>query len=97
MDDIKLQTAFLEELLIDNILSFGKETGVRFEQTVICSVTDMDVKEPMKNTGIHFESFDLRFKTNVSLPNYIGLGKGVDHGFGTITRMNNNEKNKSTK
>lgn len=31
--------------------------------------------------------FDIRFKSNVSLPDYIGLGKGVSIGFGMIKRL----------
>jgi hypothetical protein len=31
-------------------------------------------------------SFDAEFKTNVSLPDYIGLGKGVSLGMGTVVR-----------
>ena len=30
------------------------------------------------------EGFDMKFKTNVQLPQYIGLGKGVSLGFGEI-------------
>jgi hypothetical protein len=70
------------------MLSFAKETGVRFELQPTCSIIDMETKEATKN---NFVSFDLLFKTNVSLPNYIGLGKGANIGFGTIVRMNNNE------
>lgn len=28
--------------------------------------------------------FDIQFRTNVRLPEFIGLGKGVSLGFGTI-------------
>lgn len=89
IDDIEAKTTFLEELLIDNILSFAKWTGARFEQELTCSIIDIKITESNKN--VTFASFDLLFKTNVSLPNYIGLGKGVSIGFGTVVRMNNNE------
>lgn len=35
--------------------------------------------------------FDIRFKSNVSLPDYIGLGKGVSIGFGMIKDYKNNK------
>ena len=37
-------------------------------------------------------SFDVEFKANVSLPDYIGLGKGVSLGFGTVVSENKNNK-----
>jgi hypothetical protein len=91
MNDKETEIAFLEELLIDNILFFAKGTGVRFEQKPTCSIINMEAKEPIKHESVNFAAFDLLFKTNVSLPNYIGLGKGVSYGFGTVVRMNNNE------
>jgi len=32
-------------------------------------------------------AFNIEFKTNVFLPNFIGLGKGVSIGFGTIKQI----------
>jgi hypothetical protein len=52
----------------------------------------MEATGMMKYKGISFAAFDVLFKTNVSLPNYTGLGKGVSHGFGTVVRMYNNEE-----
>ena len=88
MNNKETKNAFLEEILINNILSFAKEAGVRFELQPACSIIDTKTKDATKN---NFVSFDLLFKTNVSLPNYIGLGKGASLGFGTVVRMNNNE------
>ncbi|MDR1886410.1 MAG: CRISPR system precrRNA processing endoribonuclease RAMP protein Cas6 [Prevotellaceae bacterium] len=87
-DDLQAKIAFLEKILNTHILAFVKEVGIRFEREFRCSIIDIEAKESMKDSV--FASFDLMFKTNVSLPNYIGLGKGASHGFGTIIRMNNN-------
>jgi len=32
-----------------------------------------------------FLAFDVLFRTNITLPEHIGLGKAVSHGFGTVT------------
>ena len=40
-----------------------------------------------KFKDVKMTAYDLRFTCNVSLPNYIGLGKGVSHGFGTIRKI----------
>ncbi|MDR1809893.1 MAG: hypothetical protein LBR34_05770 [Prevotella sp.] len=89
--ELKERIAFMEMILTGNILSFAKGVGIRFERELSCSIADMEEKEPMRYKGVTFSSFDMLFRTNVSLPNYIGLGKGVSHGFGTVVRMNNNE------
>jgi hypothetical protein len=81
----------MERILTGNILSFAKGVNIHFEEELVCSILDIIPKGAMRYKGIHFESFDALFKINVSLPNYIGLGKGVSHGFGTIMRMNDNK------
>jgi hypothetical protein len=37
--------------------------------------------------GMKMECFDAVFKTNITLPDFIGLGKGASLGFGTLFRM----------
>jgi hypothetical protein len=92
MDNMQEKIVLLEELLTDSILSFAKGTGIRLEQEPICLITGMDTNEE-RNQDNDFVLFDLMFRTNVLLPNYIGLGKGAELGFGTIVQLNNNEKN----
>ena len=36
--------------------------------------------------GVKLMSFDAEFKTNVSIPDYVGLGKGVSLGMGMVVR-----------
>jgi CRISPR/Cas system endoribonuclease Cas6 (RAMP superfamily) len=38
-------------------------------------------------------AFDILFKTNVSLPNYIGLGKGASTGFGMVVQKREPKEN----
>jgi hypothetical protein len=89
---LKERIGFMEKILVGNILSFAKGIGIRFEKEVLCTVTAVEAIGMMQHKGVPFAAFDLFFRTNVSLPNYIGLGKGVSHGFGTVVRMNNNEE-----
>lgn len=79
--------AYLESILIGNILSFAKSLGIWFDERVYCKIVNMDI-EPrvLLFKGAHHLTFDLSFETNVSLPNYIGLGKGASMGFGMITK-----------
>lgn len=86
--------AFLERLLIGNILSFAKGVGIHFEKQVECKITESSEPLSIVHKGVKLMGFDVAFKTNVSLPDYIGLGKGVSVGKGMVKRM---EKNKEKK
>lgn len=78
--------AMLEHLLAANILSFAKGVGVHFDGQVVTRITQMDEPRLQYYKGVKLMSFDAEFKTNVSLPDYIGLGKGVSLGMGTVVR-----------
>jgi hypothetical protein len=78
---------FLEAILIGNILSLAKSLEWRIEETIKISI-EPNLQERLvtfkKNKIV---CFDLSFKSNVALPNSIGLGKGVSHGFGVIKKI----------
>ncbi len=80
---------FLEKILVGNILSCAKGLGIHFDTMITCHI--IQIEEPVLEIykGIQFLSFDLKFKTNVSLPDYIGLGKGTSLNHGTTVRINN--------
>lgn len=87
MDSMVDRCRKLEAVLTGNILSFAKGVGVHFDQNIRVSIVDMSQPTDYRFKGITMKGFDLKFKTNVSLPSYIGLGKGVSLGFGVIKRM----------
>ena len=78
--------AMLESLLVGNMLSFAKGVGIRFEKQVVCKITSIDDPHIVTYKGVKMMSFDAEFKSNVSIPDYVGLGKGVSLGFGTVVR-----------
>lgn len=75
---------FLENILRGNILSFGKGINCKFEKEVKVNITDISREKTKLFKDIKMHAIDATFKTNVFLPNYLGLGKGVSIGFGTI-------------
>lgn len=87
MDGIVEKTTFLESLLIGNILSFAKGIGVHFEKKVVCKIILLSEPLTIVHKGIRLMGFDVDFVTNVTLPDYIGLGKGVSVGKGIIKRI----------
>lgn len=90
-ESLAAKYALLERLLTANILSFAKGIGVRFEGQVAARIIQMDEPQTQNYKGVKLMSFDAEFKSNVSLPDYIGLGKGVSLGCGTIKSIDNKE------
>ncbi len=86
LDGIAEKYSFLERMLTGNILSFAKGVGIHFDKQVQCCITAADEPRLTRYKGVKMMSFDVEFKSNVSLPDYIGLGKGVSLGCGTVVR-----------
>ena len=88
--------AMLERLLTANILSFAKGIGIHFDGQVVARITEMDEPRLQYYKGVKLMSFDAEFKTNVSLPDYIGIGKGVSLGMGMVVRKRERNTNNDT-
>lgn len=95
LESLAEKYAMLEKLLTGNILSFAKGLAIHFEKQVECKITAMDEPRIVTYKGVKMMAFDAEFKSNVSIPNYVGLGKGVSLGFGTVVKKydNKNEDN----
>lgn len=76
--------AFLEKKLVGNILSFAKGMDIHFDARVTCKIIESGDPYLVTYKGVRMMAFNLRFKTNVSLPGNIGLGKGVSLGNGVL-------------
>jgi hypothetical protein len=78
---------FLETLLHTQIHSFAKGVGWDIEQPIDLKITN-SIKEEWVQFKPHQKvlAFTLDFQTNVSLPDFIGVGKGVSRGFGVLRR-----------
>lgn len=85
LESLQEKCAFLERLLVGNILSFAKGVGIFFDSEVEASIVDIEMMGQYKFKNVNMLGFDVVFSTNVSLPQYAGLGKGVSLGFGMIT------------
>ena len=78
------RTCFLENLLSANILSMAKGLGIRIESMVECNIKELSKPRLFENKSVKMMAFDAYFKTNITLPQYIGLGKHVSVGYGSI-------------
>ncbi len=79
----------LERILTGNILSFAKGIEWHIEQPVKLTITDIALERLNKMKDINVAVLDARFRCNVALPDWIGLGKGVSKGFGVIKKLHN--------
>lgn len=93
--DEAAQIELLKSILRGNILAFAKGIDWYIEEEVKVAITKIkDVRSlPFKKGKML--GFNLNFQTNVSLPDYIGLGKGSSLGFGVVKRFYDSTENSS--
>lgn len=90
LEGLSDKISFLEKVLIGNILSFAKGIKWTVEKEIRVKITDLRQVAPIRVKGTMREVFDISFKSNVFLPDYIGLGKNTTLGFGVVKSINTN-------
>lgn len=89
IDSLTERIAFLERILVGNILSFAKGIDYTIEKQVQLHIQNIQKEKAVSYKGNRMMALDLTFRTNFFLPDFIGLGKGVSVGFGTIKSQHN--------
>lgn len=84
LDDFSLKVNLLERILLANILSFFQGIDLYVDRKIEITISEIKNQRLVKYKNQEMQSFTIRFNSNVSLPNYIGLGKGSSSGFGTV-------------
>ncbi len=87
--DELMRLDMLENILKANIISFAK--GIKWDVNKPISLRIDEVKSkiiPYKQQKLL--GFDIRFRTNAFLPDFVGLGKGVSLGYGTVSQIKSN-------
>ena len=92
LDECSARIELLERMLVGNLLSFAKGMNINVEKELVCKI--LTIEDPCLVTakGVKMMAFDVEFKTNLSLPDYMGIGKHVSLGFGTVVRVYNENK-----
>jgi len=88
LEGIVEKTAFLENILTGNILSLCTGLGVHMEKQVSCKILQIENERLYNYKNVRMQGMDVVFRTNISLADFVGLGKGVSLGFGMVKRMN---------
>lgn len=86
-DGLVERILMLERILLGNILSFAKGVGKFFDVPVTCRILQLQNNTPFGYKNVEFKSFNVIFRTNVALPNYIGLGKSAAMNNGVVTLL----------
>ena len=84
LDSMTEKIAMLGKILIANILSFAKDIDWHIELSVRGVIRDVKLELDSRTKDIKVRTFEVDFRTNVFLPDFMGLGKGVSKGFGTV-------------
>jgi Cas6b C-terminal domain/Cas6b N-terminal domain len=82
LPDLAPRIAALDRLLVAHILTFCRAVNWRLPQRLEASVTTIGASYRTRLMGNDMMAFDLTFRSNLVLPGWIGLGRGVSHGFG---------------
>lgn len=86
LESVAEKSIFLENILKANILSLAKGVNIFFDKQVECKITKLSEPRITHYKNVKMIIFDAEFLTNVSIPNYAGLGKGVSVGYGVTVR-----------
>ena len=78
---------FLEEKLIGNLLAFFTEMGFRADKQIDLHITNITGQRLTRYKGVKLMAFDVEFKANLALPQYIGIGKSASVGYGILTKI----------
>jgi len=79
------RTRFLERIFVGNLLSVLKGLGIRIDFQLLVRIKKIHPVQTQAH-GNEFEGFLGTILTNISLPNYLGVGKSVSKGFGILNR-----------
>lgn len=79
------QMELLKKIMIGNILSMSKYLGYRVEKPIQVFIKLEPLKVNFKNNAM--TAFNGEFMTNFHIPDYLGIGKSVSRGFGTVKKI----------
>ena len=79
--------ALLNRILTGNLLSMAKGIQWFLEDRLVVEITKIKQIKMLERKGKKLHAFSLNFKSNLSLPDYLGIGKGCSVGFGVVKQF----------
>lgn len=78
---------FLEKILVANILAMAKGLNWEVDKAIEVQILEYESFGTTTLKKTKMMAFEVVFTTNVSLPNYMGLGKSTSLGFGNVKQI----------
>jgi len=82
LSHLQARAAMLDRILVANILTFCRAVGWRLPERLEANVQAIVATRRTGLLGNAMIGFEVDFTCNLLLPNEIGLGKAVSHGYG---------------
>lgn len=77
----------LEKGLVDHILTSAKWCEITVSHKIQADLIQMKAGSPVKiKNELFFTPFDVMFECNTEIPSYIGIGRFVSRGYGTVVK-----------
>ncbi len=87
------QISLLQSILTGHLLAFASGIDWQAEERLQVRITRIREMKLLPYKGSRKLAVSLNFESNVSLPDFIGLGKGASVGFGIVKRINEHKTN----
>lgn len=83
-EDENERKRMLENILKGNLLSMLKGLGIHLEDELLVIINQLSEPYIIYNKGIALMAFNTEFTSNLSIPNYLGIGKNASIGCGIV-------------
>ncbi|MCF6183080.1 MAG: CRISPR-associated endonuclease Cas6 [Bacteroidales bacterium] len=77
----------MQDILKANILYFAKGIDWEISKPLELDILSIEHTKAVRLKDQKVIGFDINFRSNVFLPNYIGLGKSVSLGYGVLREI----------
>jgi len=87
IDSLAERVEFLEEKLYNHIKTFAVEMDAHMPVELKSRIIEIKNEKYIEYKGVFHLTFSLNFKSNLYIPNYVGIGKGTSIGFGIVKML----------
>lgn len=87
LDSLSDRIIFLEDKLKSHIKTFASEMDANMPVDLNARILEIKNEKYIEYKGVFHLTFSLNFKTNLYIPNYVGIGKGTSIGFGIVKML----------
>ncbi len=87
LESLVEKIAFLEKMLCKHLEIFMEEMGAEAPFPLKCQIVVIKNEKYIRYKNVFHLTFSLNFRSNLIIPNYVGIGKGVSVGFGIIKKL----------